>query len=120
MRSFLLATTALFAFIPSVFAIDSARRRVIEEACCPYEREEKGPNGVMSPREVRCRLSMGESYAEIDEDITVLQTMQAEQQRLDEKSRAQALERASRERDTALQSAPGLCRRMVQEHKEGR
>lgn len=111
---------ALLALTVHAHALDDARRRVIEEACPGFEREEKGPNGVLSPREVRCRLSMGETYEEIDADIKMLQQREAERQRRDADAMREARERASRDREAAQQAAPALCARMVQEHKEGR
>ena len=111
---------ALLAFTAHAHALDDARRRVIEEACPGFEREEKGPNGVLSPREVRCRLSMGETYEEIDADIKELQQRQAERQRRAGEALQAARERASRDRDAAQQAAPALCATMVREYAEGR
>ena len=99
---------------------DDARRRVIDEACPAFEREDKGANGVMSPREVRCRLAMGESYDEIAVDIQARQTREAEQQRSLAEARAAARERAELKRRTAMSEVPDLCLRLVQEYKADR
>lgn len=116
----LASAAALLSVTAPGHALDDARRRVIEEACPGFEREEKGPNGVLSPREVRCRLSMGETYEEIDADIRVLQRREAERQRRAAEALQAARERASRDRNAAQQAAPALCATMVQEYGEGR
>lgn len=101
-------------------ALDVVRRHVIDEACPVLARDEPGPNGVMAPREVRCRLAMGESYDEIDADIRARQQAEAEHQIEARTALRSAREHAAHDRLSAQMDAVALCNAMVQEHEAGR
>lgn len=111
---------SMLGWAKPTLATDETRRRVINEACPTFERDDFGANGVMSPREVRCRLAMGESYDEIAIDISDRQKWQAAQQQSIAEARRGARERASQAHNAAMATASELCLQLVEDHKQGR